>query len=415
MNFKRIFTLIFAFSFAWTINASAKTEIEWLQWFAAENTRDFYEGLVDEFEAANPGISVKLVTQPFGKVRESIVTDSAIGVGSDVLGLNMPWTTGFLKSDILEPLDAYMSKGSNSFKTENLVQAPIGKINGKTWMVPLNAFPFVMHVNMDLVKKAGFSKPPSSWSELKEQAVAISNLGDGISGIGMPLRSQPPSNGPILTFLPLLYSNGGRIMDGTSPNFDNAKVVETLNFINDLKTAGAMAPGFASRTGGVDLEEFIAGRSGFLISPGVHASAVATRNPDLNYDLVRVPTNGVNAYRVHGWELGIASKSKHKEEAWKFIDFLLSKEVNAKVAKASRALPGNLDSLDLVSGGATPVMKTQMNILSGDEPVEELRQAPSAVASWSIMTEEMQSMLNGDQSAKEAASKVQSRWLDLIS
>jgi len=415
MNFKRIFTLIFAFSFAWTINASAKTEIEWLQWFAAENTRDFYEGLVDEFEAANPGISVKLVTQPFGKVRESIVTDSAIGVGSDVLGLNMHWNTGFLKSDILEPLDAYMSKGSNSFKTENLVQAPIGKINGKTWMVPLNAFPFVMHVNMDLVKKAGFSKPPSSWSELKEQAVAISNLGDGISGIGMPLSSQPPSNGPILTFLPLLYSNGGRIMDGTSPNFDNAKVVETLNFINDLKTAGAMAPGFASRTGGVDLEEFIAGRSGFLISPGVHASAVATRNPDLNYDLVRVPTNGVNAYRVHGWELGIASKSKHKEEAWKFIDFLLSKEVNAKVAKASRALPGNLDSLDLVSGGATPVMKTQMNILSGDEPVEELRQAPSAVASWSIMTEEMQSMLNGDQSAKEAASKVQSRWLDLIS
>ena len=415
MNFKRIFTLVLAFSFAWTINASAKTEIEWLQWFAAENTRDFYEGLVDEFEAANPGISVKLVTQPFGKVRESIVTDSAIGVGSDVLGLNMPWTTGFLKSDILEPLDAYMSKGSNSFKTENLVQAPIGKINGKTWMVPLNAFPFVMHVNMDLVKKAGFSKPPSSWSELKEQAVAISNLGDGISGIGMPFSSQPPSNGPILTFLPLLYSNGGRIMDGTSPNFDNAKVVETLNFINDLKTAGAMAPGFASRTGGVDLEEFIAGRSGFLISPGVHASAVATRNPDLNYDLVRVPTNGVNAYRVHGWELGIASKSKHKEEAWKFIDFLLSKEVNAKVAKASRALPGNLDSLDLVSGGATPVMKTQMNILSGDEPVEELRQAPSAVASWSIMTEEMQSMLNGDQSAKEAASKVQSRWLDLIS
>ena len=415
MFFKKIFTLILAFSFAWTINASAKTQIEWLQWFAAENTRDFYEGLVDEFEAANPNISVKLVTQPFGKVRESIVTDSAVGVGSDVLGLNMPWTTGFLKSDILEPLDAYMSKGSNSFKTANLVQAPIGKINGKTWMVPLNAFPFVMHVNMDLVKKAGFSKPPSSWSELKEQAVAISNLGDGISGIGMPLSSQPPSNGPILTFLPLLYSNGGRIMDGTSPNFDNAKVVETLNFINDLRKSGAMAPGFASRTGGVDLEEFIAGRSGFLISPGVHASAVATRNPDLNYDLVRVPTNGVNAYRVHGWELGIASKSKHKEEAWKFIDFLLSKEVNAKVAKASRALPGNLDSLDLVSGGATPVMKTQMNILSGDEPVEELRQAPSAVASWSIMTEEMQSMLRGDQSAKEAASKVQSRWLDLIS
>ena len=103
---------------------------------------------------------------------------------------------------------------------------------------------------------------------------------------------------------------------------DNPKVIETLNFINNLKKSGAITPGFASRTGGVDLEEFIAGRTGFLISPGVHASAIGSRNPDLNHVLVRVPTNGVNAYRVHGWELGIASKSKHKNEAWKFIDFL---------------------------------------------------------------------------------------------
>ena len=59
-------------------------------------------------------------------------------------------------------------------------------------------------------------------------------------------------------------------------------------------------------------------------------------------------------------------------------------------------------------------MKAQMQILSKDEPVEELRQAPSAVGSWSLMTEEMQAMLNGEQSANQAASKVQSRWLELI-
>ena len=414
MKLNKLLISILVLSFFWTGSANAKTQIEWLQWFAAENTRDFYEGLVDEFEASNPNISVKLVTQPFGKVRESIVTDSAIGVGSDVLGLNMPWTTGFLKSEILEPLDEYMARSNNSFKTANLVQAPIGKINGKTWMVPLNAFPFVMHVNMDLVKKAGFSVPPKTWDELQKQAVAISGLAHSISGVGIPLSSQPPSNGPILTFLPLLYSNGGRIMDGTTPNFDNPKVIETLNFINNLKKSGAITPGFASRTGGVDLEEFIAGRTGFLISPGVHASAIGSRNPDLNHVLVRVPTNGVNAYRVHGWELGIASKSKHKNEAWKFIDFLLRKDINAKVAGASKALPGNLDALDIVRNGATPVMKAQMQILSKDEPVEELRQAPSAVGSWSLMTEEMQAMLNGEQSANQAASKVQSRWLELI-
>ena len=394
--------------------ASAQTEIEWLQWFAAENTTGFYEALAEEFEATHPDIKVKLVTQPFGKVRESIVTDSAIGVGSDVLGLNMPWTAEFMKIGLLEPLDNYLARDTNSFATEDLVQAPIGKIEGHTWMVPLNAFPFVMHVNMQLVEQAGFDAPPSTWDELREQAIEIAALGEGTSGIGLPFSSQPPANGPILTFLPLLYTNGGRIMDGTTPNFDNPKVVETLHFLNDLNKAGAIAPGISSRTGGVDLEEFIAGRTGFLISPGVHAQAIEGRNADLDYVAAAVPNNGTEAYRVHGWELGLSSASRNKDEAWEFINFLLSKDVNARVAAASNALPGNLEALEIVGEGAGDVMQAQIAILAEHEPVEELRQTPNAVGSWSLMTEEMQSMLNGDQTPEETAAHVQARWLDLI-
>lgn len=393
--------------------ANAATEIEWLQWFAAEQNADFYDSIVDEFEAANPDIKVKLVTQPFGKVRESIVTNRAIGVGSDVLGLNMPWTSEFLDMKILEPLDEYLAKDDNGFEVERLVQAPIGKINGSTWMMPLNAFPFVMHVNRGLLEEAGFDTAPANWEELKTMAAAIGALKDGISGIGMPFSSQPPANGPILTFLPLLYTTGGRIVDGTTPNFDNPDVVETLTFLQELNESGALAPGAASRTGGVDLEEFIAGRTGFLISPAVHASAIVARNPELDYELVRVPVLKQNAYRVHGWELGMAADSRHKEEAWKFIAFLMSEDVNGRMAVASSALPGNLDALS-DDAGDDPIFTAQRNILENDESVEELRQAPKTVASWSVMTEEMQSMLAGNQSPAETASRVQARWLDLL-
>jgi multiple sugar transport system substrate-binding protein len=394
--------------------ASHAVEIEWLQWFAAENTDGFYDDLIEEFEALHPDITVKLVTQPFGKVRESIVTDNAIGVGSDVLGLNMPWTTEFLDIGILEPLDAYLARDDNSFATSDLVQAPIQEIDGHTWMVPLNAFPFVMHVNMDLVKAAGFDATPISWDELAEQATAISALGDGTSGIGMPFSSQPPSNGPILTFLPLLYTNGGKIMDGTTPNFENPKVVETLQYLKDLSDAGGIAPGAASRTGGVDLEEFIAGRVGFLISPGVHSSSITDRNPDMDYTLVRVPSNGANAYRVHGWELGISADSPNKEAAWTLVDFLLSPDVNARATKAANALPGNLTALDSVREGASETLLKQIDILANDTSVEEMRQSPKAAASWSIMTEELQAMLRGEKSPEDTAAAVQARWLDLI-
>lgn len=391
----------------------ATTKIEWLQWFAAENSNGFYTKMVEEFEAKNPDIEVKLITQPFGKVRESIITNRAIGLSSDVLGLNMPWTSVFLKMGVLEPLDDYLAQ-DNSFETSDLVQAPIGKINGKTWMVPLNAFPFVMHYNKALLADAGFDAPPTSWDELKSMATKISTLGKGISGLGLPFSSQPPSNGPILTFLPLLYTAGGRIMDGTAPNFDNPTVVKTLNLLNDLKNSGAIAPGFASRTGGVDLEEFIAGRTGFLISPGVHASAIQRGNPKLEYGLASVPKFNKSAYRVHGWELGIAADSKNKDAAWKLIDFLLSKEVNARFAANSKALPGNLAALDKEAAKDSQVQSAMISILNDHEPVEELRQAPKSLASWSIMTEEIQKMLAGGQTPVQTAAVVQSRWLKLL-
>ncbi|MHA3976525.1 ABC transporter substrate-binding protein [Halovulum sp. GXIMD14794] len=394
--------------------AAADTEIEWLQWFAAEVTDGTFEGIAEEFEAANPDIKVTLVTQPFGKVRESVVTDNAIGVGADVIGMNMPWTMEFLDIGILEPLDEYLARDDNSFDTGELVQGPIGKIEGKTWMVPLNSFPFVLHVNMELVKKAGFDAPPTSWDELLEQATAISKLGDGISGIGLPFSTQPPSNGPILVFLPILYSAGGRIMDGTTPNYDNPKVVEALMLLKQLNDAGAVAPGAASRTGGVDLEEFIAGRTGFLIAPGLHSNSVTSRNPDLDYQLARMPQNGSNGFRDHGWEVAMSASSDNKDAAWKFIDFLLSPEVNARIAKATNTLPGNKAALDAIGEGAAEPLLTQIDIVRNDESVEEMRQSPKASASWSVMTEEIQAMLRGDQTPEETAANTQSRWMDLL-
>lgn len=406
-------TLALATTALMPLQAQAETKIEWLQWFAAEAGADTYEAIIAEFEAANPDITVELVTQPFGKVRESIVTDHAVGISADVLGLNMPWTSEFLGMGILEPLDDYLADPDNPFDPAQLVAAPMGEIGGHVWMVPMTAFPFVMHSNMDLVREAGFEAPPSDWTELVEQSAAISALGEGISGIGMPFSSQPPSNGPILTFYPLLYANGGHTMDGTSPDFDNPQVVETLQLLVDLNGAGGIAAGAASRTGGVDVEEFVAGRTGFMISPAAHAAILLEKEDGFDYRLAPVPGDTA-AYRVHGFELGISSRSQNKDAAWQFISYLLSPEVNARIARASGSLPGNLAALEGFNTNDEPVLAAQMEILGTHTPVEELRQSPKATSSWSVMTEEIQKMLAGDQTPEETAAAVQARWTELV-
>lgn len=392
--------------------ASAASQIEWLQWFAAEgNSESFYKQLIGEFEKKNPDIKVKLVTVPFGKMRETVVTNSSVGLASDVIGMNMPWTSEFLQIGILEPLDTYLAKDA-SIGPADLVQAPLGKINGKTWLVPMTGFPFVLHYNRGILKNAGFNAPPKNWEELLAMATKVTDPSKGIYGIGLPYSVQPPANGPVLNLMPLLYTAGGRTLDGVKPDFDNPVVVKTLTYLKRLVDAKAVAPGFASRTGGLDLDEFVAGRTAFLISPSVHTSSIRSGNPKMDYGVAPVPKESHAAYRVHGWELGIGAGSRHKEEAWKLISFLLEKGVNTRVAISSGSLPGNLKAAREMKI-EDPAVAMAAKILADQEPVEELRQAPKASASWSVMTEEMQKMLAGKQSPQETAIAVQRRWTQL--
>nr|WP_067294253.1 sugar ABC transporter substrate-binding protein [Marinobacterium profundum] len=385
----------------------AAEEIEWLQWYASESGKEYYEALVDDFESRNPDIKVKLVTVPFGKMRESLIADHSVGIGSDVIAVNMPWTRELLDIGVLEPLDNYI-ENDKKISLQDLVQAPLGKIDGKRWMVPVSAFPFVLFYNKDLMEKAGVTEVPKTWDDLMASSKKINDPENGVYGIGLAYSTQPPSNGPIISMLPLLYTAGGRITKEGKPNFDNPEVIETLKYIKSLNDEGVVAPGYASKTDGVNMEEFSAGRLGFVIDPAVHISTFS-KNERLNFGVAPVPAAEKSAYRVHGWELAISSKSKHKDEAWKFISYLLSPEVNAEFAMKTGSFPGNLNSLELFE--VEDERQTAVfDILKNSEAVEELRESPKAVSSWQIMTEEIQAMLGGQQSAEDTAKNSQARW-----
>src|SRR5262245_8575729 len=74
--------------------ALAQTTIEFIQWWEPELPAGALRGIMDDFEKANPGIKVTLVSGPYSATHDQIVVGAASGTLSDVVGLDGAWVNG---------------------------------------------------------------------------------------------------------------------------------------------------------------------------------------------------------------------------------------------------------------------------------------------------------------------------------
>ena len=141
-----------------TTVAVADTTIEFVQWWEPELPAGALRGIMDSFEAANPGIKVKLVSGPFSATHDQIVAGAASGTLSDVVGLDGAWVNELAKQGAIAPMDSMMDDS----KFDRSQMADIIKVDGKSYMFPLASFVYPVFVNLDLAKAAGVDKAPST-------------------------------------------------------------------------------------------------------------------------------------------------------------------------------------------------------------------------------------------------------------
>src|SRR5438067_8469123 len=84
------------------------TTLEFSQWWEPELPQGALRGLMDQFEAANPGIKVKLLSGPFASTKEQTIAGAAAGTMADVVGLDGAWVSDFVKQGSITNLSALM-------------------------------------------------------------------------------------------------------------------------------------------------------------------------------------------------------------------------------------------------------------------------------------------------------------------
>ena len=173
---------------AQTSNSGGVT-IEFAQWWEPELPAGSLRAIMDDFQAQNPGITVKLISGPYSTTHDQIVAGAATGTLSDGRPRRRR-ANDLAKQGAIEPLDGLMA--STNFDASQV--AAIIKLGGKSYMFPVASFVYPVFINLDMFKAAGIANPPRNRNRiLLQDAKKLTKPSINQYGWVLPLSLQNPN------------------------------------------------------------------------------------------------------------------------------------------------------------------------------------------------------------------------------
>jgi multiple sugar transport system substrate-binding protein len=383
--------------------------LEFQQWWEGELPKGVLRSISDDF-TKETGINIKLLSNPYADTKTQVAAGAAAGTMADVVGLDGAWVYDFAKQGSIENLTALM-------KTDKYDDSQISsqvKVDGNTYMIPVVNFAYPMYVNMDLLKAAGINEVPKTWTEFQAACKKVTNSQKNIYGWIIPLASASPS-GVQNCFMSWLWASGGTMLKDGKPNLTgNDKLTKTVDFVKSLFKDGVVTPGAYSMTEADEVEEFANGRVAFMIDSLAHLTTIKKSAPNMNIAFMSIPKmdgyTGQSGMDVANWGIGISSNSKHKTEALKFIEYLMSAKVNAQLAVAANAFPGNKTANPDYSS-ADKLFVDAYNIYKGSYAINEFTGLPTSEELMRQFDKQLQLYYEGTTaSSDKMLSEVQKEW-----
>lgn len=273
------------------------------------------------------------------KLQQAIAADTV----PEIAMIERAFVERFAAADALEDLTPYMKESglSRDMFVEGLMGYSEYNDDGKLVSVPFNRSTPILYYNKTAFKEVGLDpeKGPETWDELKEFAEKLTiRDGDNIERYGMtwPIVPWP--------FKAFVAQAGGRTLNEERTDIDfyeNGIGVKVLNFWTDLRDEGLMKIPPSKDGHTIARQSFINGEvTMFIESTSLIGTLLKSIDDDFELGAAFLPKNEVRAMPTGGANVAMMSKGENKEEAWKFLEWMLvDPEGGAAFCEASGYLP----------------------------------------------------------------------------
>ena len=392
--------------------AGGPVTLEFAQWWGAELPAGEFDKIISDFTAQHPNITVKLLSAPYASTKQQLVTGAASQTLPDVVGLDGAWVSDFAKQGAITDLSALMSDAK--YDTSQLASQV--QVKDKTYMIPVVNFVYPLFVNKDLLGKAGITDVPTTRSQFLDAAKKISAAGGDVKGWALPLDTAVP-NGVQNDVMSWLWASGGSMLKDGKPDLTSAPVKSAVEYVKSLNDAGVIAPGSLTMKEQDKVEKFTNGQVGMIIDSLAHINLIKKGKPDLNFEVAAVPAedgfSGKRGIPYASWGIGISDSTEHKAEAFTFVQYLLSQDVNAKLSTIANGFPGNKNAKPDFSN-SDPRFKAAFDIYQQGYPANEFVGLPKSEDLMRSFDEQLQLALTGGATVDDALAKSQASWSSVI-
>lgn len=327
---------------------SGKTEIVFWHSMVSSTVPALAE-LIEQFEREHPTISIKAQYIPTGDALiQKLITAVQSKTAPDISWIHSNYLSNLVQADAIHPMAEFI-EGPNGIPAEDVQDIYPSLLKAASWRetlysMPMEATNLGLLYNKDLFRKAGLDpdRPPQTWDELYEYArrMTVDADGDGKyeqAGLFVPVFPASGSYGDwmVWQWMPFLWQAGGEIINESQTQvlFNSAAGVQALSFwkkiYDDLKLKSFTTDYEAA---------FPSGHLAMAFDGPWNLPRWRGRN--LDWAIAPLPAGPTKrATNVGGEYIAIFKQSKHPDEAWTFIKWLIRPEIQAMWSMKSGYLP----------------------------------------------------------------------------
>ena len=306
--------------------AARAVEIEYWQYFFETRIKAM-DQLIEQFEAANPGITVRHTNFPYADYQTKVAAAIPAGAGPDVVQLFYGWLDNFVAAKLIQPLpeDAFPAA---RIEAEFFPMVTAVKRGQDYYALPTAVRSLALIWNKRLFAAAGLDPetPPRTLDELVTfaQKLAKKDGGGNLVQVGIAADMAGQDHQWWREVLVRQFGGEPYLADYTDVNYDTEAGAKALRYYIDFqKQHGVTQLGFMDEAQAA----FKAGRAGMTIDGSFRIGSFnATRG--LEWGAAELPANaeGGRSNYASYWVNAITTKAEGEklEAAKKFMAFVTS-------------------------------------------------------------------------------------------
>lgn len=292
---------------------------------AIQDSYPVIDDAIRKFEEEHPGVRVRYVSGiPKGDYPEWLSERMLMGKTPDVMMVLDSEFSRLVELGMLEDLDPWMEMDQD-FDPEAYYETALmsGHIMGGQYALPMETVPYLMFVNKTLLNQENIPIPEEDYTfaDLYDicRKVTKDTDGDGI----------PDQFGIYkYSWLDAAWANGAVMFsdDGRTCNFTSTQLLYAIRFVKSLDAL--------NQNQRVTQETFDSGKVAFMPLSFAEYRTYKSypykikKYTSFQWDCISMPKGpyGDNVSLVDSLNVGISSRSRHKELAWEFLKLLTSDE-----------------------------------------------------------------------------------------